>query len=302
MQSCHRGFELVVMAKFEIERFCQIIQDNKITFVYLVPPILLLMSKHPIIDKYDLSSLRMLNCGAAPLTRELIDAVNKRMPLPIKQGYGLSETSPTTHVQPWGDWNKTIGSVGRLLPNMSAKYLDSDGNEIKSGQTGELAVKGPNVFKGYLNKPELTKQSLTSDGYFRTGDIGHQDENGNFYITDRVKELIKYKGFQVAPAELEGLLIDHAKVDDAGVIGVYSKEQASELPRAYLVLAKGVPKSKETEQEIADWLHARVAGHKKLRGGIRFIDEVPKSSSGKILRRILKDEAMKEGEPEKAKL
>ena len=290
------------MAKFEIERFCQIIQEYKVTFVYLVPPILLLISKHPIIDKYDLSSLRMVNCGAAPLTRELIDAVNERIPLPVKQGYGLSETSPTTHVQPWDDWNKSIGSVGKLLPNMSAKYLAADGSEVADGQDGELAVKGPNVFKGYLNKPELTKESFTEDGYFKTGDIGHQDANGNFYITDRVKELIKYKGFQVAPAELEGLLVGHPKVNDAAVIGVYSKDQASELPRAYLVLAKDVPRNNQTAKEIADWLHAKVAGHKKLRGGVRFIDEVPKSTSGKILRRVLKDEAVKEGEPVLAKL
>jgi acyl-coenzyme A synthetase/AMP-(fatty) acid ligase len=148
----------------------------------------------------------------------------------------------------------------------------------------------------------LTKESFTEDGYFKTGDIGHQDANGNFYITDRVKELIKYKGFQVAPAELEGLLIDHPKVNDAAVIGVYSKDQASELPRAYLVLAKDVPRNDQTAKEIADWLHAKVAGHKKLRGGVRFIDEVPKSTSGKILRRVLKDEAVKEGEPVVAKL
>jgi 4-coumarate--CoA ligase len=290
------------MAKFELERFLQVVQTYKISFVYLVPPILLLLSKHPLVDKYDISSLRMVNSGAAPLTRELIDAVNKRFPLPVKQGYGLSETSPTTHVQPWADWDKTVGSVGKILPNLSAKYLDADLNEVPLGKEGELAVKGPNVFKGYLNKPELTKASFTEDGYFRTGDIGFQDENGNFYITDRVKELIKYKGFQVAPAELEGLLIDHPKVDDAAVIGVYAEEQASELPRAYLVVKAGTPKTEATAKEISDWLASKVAGHKKLRGGIRFIDEVPKSTSGKILRRILKDEAAKEGADPKAKL
>jgi 4-coumarate--CoA ligase len=190
MQSLHRGFQLVVMAKFEIERFCQIIQQNKITFVYLVPPVLLALAKHPIVSKYDLSSLRMVNCGAAPLTRELVDGLQKRMTLPVKQGYGLSETSPTTHVQPWGEWNTTIGSVGRLLANLQAKYLDSDGKELPLGQDGELCLKGPNVFKGYLNQPELTKESFTEDGFFKTGDIGHEDEKGNFYITDRVSSSV----------------------------------------------------------------------------------------------------------------
>jgi 4-coumarate--CoA ligase len=193
MQSCHRGFELVIMSKFEIERFCQIIQEYKISFVYLVPPILLALAKHPIIDKYDLSSLRMVNSGAAPLTKELIHSLQNRLKLPVKQGYGLSETSPTTHVLKWNDWSKAMGSTGKLLPNLSAKYLDPDGKELPIGQEGELALKGPNVFKGYLNKPDLTKASFTEDGYFKTGDIGYEDKEGNFYITDRVKELIKYK-------------------------------------------------------------------------------------------------------------
>jgi 4-coumarate--CoA ligase len=187
----HRGFQLVVMPKFELERFCQIIQTEKITFVYLVPPILLALAKHPIVSKYDLTSLRMANCGAAPLTRELVDMLQKRFTLPVKQGYGLSETSPTTHVQPWAEWNETIGSVGRLLPNLEAKYLDADGKEIPVGETGELCLKGPNVFKGYLNQPEMTKASFTEDGFFKTGDIGHEDKKGNFYITDRVRYLVR---------------------------------------------------------------------------------------------------------------
>jgi 4-coumarate--CoA ligase len=244
----------------------------------------------------------MVNCGAAPLTRELVDMVNARFPLPIKQGYGLSETSPTTHVQPWDDWNKTIGSVGKLLPNLSAKYLDPDGKEVALGKDGELCLKGPNVFQGYLNQPQMTKDAFTEDGYFKTGDIGREDENGNFFITDRVKELIKYKGFQVAPAELEGLLLDHPKVNDAAVIGLHNDEQHTELPRAYIVLVPGTPKSNETADEIAKWLHEKVAGHKKLRGGIFFIDEVPKSASGKILRRVLKDAAIKEQKAGKPKL
>jgi 4-coumarate--CoA ligase len=301
-QSCDRGLELVVMTKFEIERFCQIIETYKVTFIYLVPPVLLLLSKHPSISKYNLSSLRMVNSGAAPLTRDLIEAVNKRFPLPIKQGYGLSETSPTTHTQPWKDWNTTIGSVGKLLPNMTAKYIDDKGEEVPVGETGEMALKGPNVFKGYLNRPELTKDCFTEDGFFLTGDIGYQDDNGNFYITDRVKELIKYKGFQVAPAELEGILVGHDRVDDVAVIGIFSAEQASELPRAYIKLAPGVEANQETEKDIADYLQSKVAPHKKLRGGIRFISEIPKSVSGKILRRVLKDEAKKEIENPKAKL
>jgi 4-coumarate--CoA ligase len=290
------------MPKFEIERFCQIIQDKKITFIYLVPPVVLGLAKHPVVDKYDLSSIRMVNSGAAPLSKELIDQVNRRLPLPIKQGYGLSETSPTTHTLDWPEWNTIYGSVGRLLPNQYIKYVDEEGKELPMGQTGEICLKGPNVFKGYLNKPELTKDSFTEDGYFKTGDIGHQDKEGHLFITDRVKELIKYKGFQVAPAELEGLLVNHPKVDDAAVIGIHSEEHASELPRAYIVLKPGVGKGDATKKEIADYLHEKVAQHKKLRGGIYWVDEIPKSVSGKILRRVLKERALEEQKKPKAKL
>ncbi|RFU31232.1 hypothetical protein B7463_g5118, partial [Scytalidium lignicola] len=299
-QSMYTGLELVVMAKFDLEKFCSHIQNFKISFAYVVPPVVLALAKHPVVAKYDLSSIRMMNSGAAPLTRDIVEAVWTRLKVPVKQGYGLSETSPTTHAQPWEDWNKTIGSVGKLLPNLTAKYMSPDEEEVPVGQTGELWMKGPNVFKGYLNNPEGTKNALTEDGYFKTGDVGHQDKDGNFYITDRVKELIKYKGFQVAPAELEGLLLGNNEVNDVAVIGVYDESQATELPRAYIVPANGIKADKETEKRIQDWLAAKVSHHKHLRGGIRFVDEIPKSASGKILRRVLKDRV--KAEQTKAKL
>ncbi|KAK4935923.1 hypothetical protein LTR66_015398, partial [Elasticomyces elasticus] len=227
------------MPKFDLESWCSIVQDHKITFSYVVPPVVLLLSKHPIVDKYDLSSMRMMNSGAAPLTRELVDAVYSRKKLKVKQGYGLSETSPTTHTQPWDLWRTTIGAVGTLLPNQTAKYMSATETEVPAGEVGELWIKGPNVFKGYLNNPAGTRNALTSDGYFKTGDVGFQDKEGNFYITDRIKELIKYKGFQVPPAELEGLLASHPKVDDVAVLGVYRADLASEVPRAYVVPKRG---------------------------------------------------------------
>ncbi|PVH95026.1 acetyl-CoA synthetase-like protein [Periconia macrospinosa] len=295
-QSLYTGLTLIVMPRFDLQDFCKFVQAYKVTFSYVVPPVLVLLSKHPLVSNYDLSSIRMMNSGAAPLTKELVDAVYARLKIPIKQGYGLSETSPTTHTQPWEHWNTHTGSVGTLLPYQEAKYMSPDEKELPAGQTGELWIRGPNVFKGYLNNPEGTAHALTPDGYFKTGDVGYQDKDGNFYITDRIKELIKYKGFQVAPAELEGLLVAHPDIDDVAVLGVYDKEQATELPRAYVVLRQGVEKGEKVAVEIQEWLAKRVAGHKRLRGGVRFVEEIPKSASGKILRRVLRDKAAAEEE------
>ncbi|KAK2755503.1 hypothetical protein FQN54_006440 [Arachnomyces sp. PD_36] len=309
-QSIYLGLHLVVMSKFDIERWCAHVQNFRITFSYVVPPVVLLLSKHPIVTKYDLSSLRILNSGAAPITRELLEATYARIKTGVKQGYGLSETSPTTHTQPWADWNRTIGSVGKMVANMEAKYMttpedDSEPKEVPVGEVGELYMRGPNVFLGYHNNPTATAASLSKDGWFRTGDVGYQDKECNFYITDRVKELIKYKGFQVAPAELEGILADNQSINDVAVIGVESKEHGTEVPRAYVVRRTKGGNEKEEEVQIVKFLDAKVAHHKKLRGGVRFVDEIPKSVSGKILRRVLKEKAKKEEEEKgapKAKL
>lgn len=292
------------MTKFDIEQWCSHVQNYRITFSYVVPPVVLLLGKHPIVSKYDLSSLRMMNSGAAPLTQELVESVYARIKCGIKQGYGLSETSPTTHTQPWEEWRSTIGSVGKLLPNMEAKYMTmpedaSEPVEVPAGEVGELYMRGPNVFQGYHNNPAATAECLSEDGWFRTGDVGFQDPQGNFYITDRVKELIKYKGFQVAPAELEGILVDNEAVDDVAVIGVESEAHGTEVPLAYVVrsaksLNSGVSAAQEAEN-IVKWLDAKVAYHKRLRGGVSFVKEIPKSASGKILRRLLKKKAKEEG-------
>ncbi|KAK2751902.1 hypothetical protein FQN55_008644 [Onygenales sp. PD_40] len=302
-KAIYSGIQLVVMSKFDIEQWCAHVQNFKITFSYIVPPVVVLLAKHPVVDKYNLSSLRMLSSGAAPLTRELVEAMHARIKIGVKQGYGLSETSPTTHAQTWGDWDKFIGSAGRLLPNQEIKYMttpddESEPVELPLGQTGEIYVRGPNIFVGYLDNPAATAAAMSADGWFRTGDVGHEDSYGNLYITDRVKELIKYKGFQVAPAELEGLLVENDAIDDVAVIGVESEEHGSEVPRAYVVLnGKMIPSPTqvaEQAEKIIQWLAGKVAPHKRLRGGVRFVEEIPKSASGKILRRVLKEQAKKE--------
>lgn len=308
--SLYAGLELIVMSKFELEKFCAHVQNYRITFAFVVPPVVLHLSKNPIVSKYDFSSLRMMNSGAAPLTHELVEAVYNRLKVPIKQGYGLSETSPTTHSQKWEDWRAYIGSVGKMCPNMEAKYMamPEDGSEpyeLEAGQVGELYLRGPNIFQGYHNNPTATADCLSPDGWFRSGDVGYQDKEGNFFITDRVKELIKYKGFQVPPAELEGILVNNDSVDDVAVVGVESQAHGSEVPLAFVVRsakskASGVSAQEEAGR-IVSWLDSKVAPHKRLRGGVRFVDAIPKSAAGKILRRMLKKAAVEEGKV-KAKL
>lgn len=175
-------------------------------------------------------------------------------------------------------------------------------HEVPPGQEGEIWMKGPNVFKGYYKNPKATADAI-ADGWFRSGDIGYINNDGNIFLTDRFKEMIKYNGFQVAPAQLEGLLLGHPAVNDVAVVGVYSKERATELPRAYIVPAEGHTPGEDLETVISAWLHEKVAPYKKLRGGIRFIDEVPKSATGKVLRRVLAEQAKREQEGgRKAKL
>lgn len=313
--SISTGWQLFIMSRFDLEKACQIIQDNKVTFAYVPPPIVLAFGKHPAVDKYDLTSLKMMHSGAAPLTNELLELFWNRLKLPVKQGYGLSETSPVTHVQMPDEWAKFMGSVGKLVPNMESKIVDLEGNEVALGEEGELWLKGPNVFGGYFNNPDRTKDAFSTDGWFKTGDIFKIDKHGNYYCVDRLKELIKYsksekcysmtvlahwlthlatEGFQVPPAELEGLLLGHQDVADVCVIGVYDNSQATELPRAYVTLKAGVEQSDDKAKEIAEWMASKVAPHKRLRGGVYFIDIVPKSPSGKILRRVMRDKVKQE--------
>lgn len=301
----HRGVPIVVMPRFELQRFLELVQHHKVAHAYIVPPVALLLSKHHLVDKYNLASLKGMTSAAAPLTQELIHAVHERLHIPLQQAYGLSETSPGLTFQRDREAYQFPGSVGKLLPNITAKVmsLDSEGDvEVPRGTEGELWFSGPNVFAGYLNNASNTAQCLTADRFFKTGDVGYADEQGNFYITDRVKELIKYKGFQVAPAQLEGLLLAHPSIDDVAVVGVYAPELATELPRAYVVVAKGVERSAETEREIVQWFDGRVSGYKRLRGGVRFVDAIPKSATGKILRRVLRDQAAGEARERAAKL
>ena len=280
------GATIVTMPKFDLEQFLSLVQEHRITRAYLVPPIILALAKHPLVDNYDLSSLEVILYGAAPLGEDLQNAVRERIGCQLLQGYGLTETSPVTNMIPDG-WEPKPGSVGTLVPNSEAKVVDVDTREeLGVGRRGELWFRGPHIMKGYLNNEEATKITIDEDGFLHTGDIGYVDEDGYFYVVDRLKELIKYKGFQVPPAELEALLLSHPKIADAAVIGV-PDEEAGELPKAFVV-----PNGDLDETEVMEYVAGQVAPHKKVRL-VEMTDEIPKSASGKILRRVLIEKEQK---------
>jgi acyl-CoA synthetase (AMP-forming)/AMP-acid ligase II len=278
-----RGSTLVTMPRFDLEEFLRLLQDQRITRAYVAPPIVLALAKHPMVDKYDLSALKSVFSGAAPLDASLERACTGRLGCEVIQGWGLTETSPvvtTNYNTPQGP---RPGSVGVPLPNTELRVVDpATGADVSRGETGELLVRGPQVMKGYLNAPEATAAMLDPDGWLHTGDLGTVDEHGYVFIVDRVKELIKYKGLQVAPAELEAVLISHPEVADAAVVR-YPDEQAGEVPKAFVVARNPVD-----PEELMAFVAERVAPHKRVRR-VEFVDEIPKAASGKILRRLLMD-------------
>jgi acyl-CoA synthetase (AMP-forming)/AMP-acid ligase II len=274
-----RGATIVTMPRFDLDQFLQLLQDYRVTCAYLVPPIVLALAKHPLVDNYDLSSLQTICSGAAPLGADFTRACAERLGCAMNQGYGMTEASPVTHVGS-GEWVKD-GSIGVCVRNTDARIVDPEtGRTLGINEHGELWVRGPQVMKGYLNRPDATAATIVEDGWLRTGDIAYVDEDGYFFVVDRLKELIKYKGYQVAPAELEAILLSHPAVSDAAVIGCVD-EEAGEIPKAFVVT-----KSDVEPGEILAYVAERVAPYKKIRL-LEFVDEVPKSASGKILRRVL---------------
>jgi acyl-CoA synthetase (AMP-forming)/AMP-acid ligase II len=274
------GATVVTMPRFDMEQFLQTIQNYRITYAHLVPPLILALAKHPLVDKYDLSSLRVIFSGAAPLGADVQKACAARLGCAISQGYGLTETSPVTHLLPERPVEKP-GSIGPAIPNTEVKIVDvATGKELGANEHGELLIRGPQVMQGYLHNPQATANTIDREGWLHTGDIGYADDEGDFYIVDRLKELIKYKGLQVAPAELEAVLLTHPAVADAAVIGV-PDEEAGEAPKAFVVL-----KGEANADEIMAYVAGRVAPYKKIRQ-LEFVAQIPKSASGKILRRVL---------------
>lgn len=294
------GVPVYIMSSFNFEKMLQCIEKFRIDALIAVPPVVVLLAKSPLSRKYDLSSLESIGSGAAPLGAEVSDEVAKLWPdgaLNLRQGWGMTElTCASTSWHP-----KTAGksaAVGELLPNCKARIMriDGSGEITKANERGEVWITGPTLLKGYWRKPEATAATLHVDPdgtrWLKTGDVGFVEKyepGGLFHIVDRIKELIKVKGNQVAPAELEDVLLENKGVRDVAVVGVTINGE--EVPRAYIVPD---PEVKQTEQEIAKWMESKVVNYKRLRGGVKFVEAIPKNPSGKILRKILRDQAADE--------
>ncbi|HKF00438.1 MAG TPA: 4-coumarate--CoA ligase family protein [Actinomycetes bacterium] len=275
------GATLVTMPRFDLEEFLRLHAEHRVTRGFLVPPIMLALARHPLVDAYDLSALEFVTSGAAPLSAELEAAVEQRLGCVVTQGYGLTETSPVVTTSPGDPARIRHGSVGQLLPNTQLMVVEPQtGEPLPQGETGELCFRGPQIMQGYLRDPDATAAMLRGDGWLATGDLGHVDPDGFVFVVDRVKELIKYKGLQIAPAELEAVLLEHPEVADAAVIRV-PDEEAGEVPKAYVVAAGEVD-----AQDVLRFVAERVAPYKQVRQ-LEFIDRIPRAPSGKILRRVL---------------
>ncbi len=275
------GATIVTLPRFNLEQFLQTLELYRVTYAYVVPPIILALAKQPVVEHYDLSNLRCLMSGAAPLSAELATSCRQRLGCAVKQGYGLTEASPVSHINPPDPDRIKLASIGPLVAGTEGRVVDPEtGAELGPGAQGEIRIRGPQVMKGYLHRPEQTAAMLDADGWLRTGDLGCADEDGYFYVLDRLKELIKVKGFQVAPAELEGILLTHPAVADAAVIPS-PDEDAGEVPKAFIVL-----RTAATPEDLMTFVAERVAPYMKVRR-LEFVEQIPKSPSGKILRRVL---------------
>jgi len=291
----HARARLVIMPSFDLGEFLANIANHKCTIAFIAPPVAVALAKHPLIDDYDLGSLNVVMSGAAPLDADLGQAVADRLGCRVVQGYGMSELSPVSHITPFDAGahdvagTAPLSSVGWTVSNAASKIINPEtGDEINVpteglSETGELWFKGPNVMAGYLNNDTATKETIDDDGWLHTGDLAQVDANGCVYIVDRLKELIKYKGYQVPPAELEAVLLSHPAIADAAVIGVVNDE-GEEVPKAFVV--------KQAEQdlgadEVIEYVAGQVAPYKKVRQ-VEFIEAIPKSASGKILRKDLR--------------
>jgi acyl-CoA synthetase (AMP-forming)/AMP-acid ligase II len=278
-----QGATIVTVPRYELDQFLRALQQYKVTVAPLVPPLVMALSRAPQVENYDLSSLRLIHCGAAPLSDDIARECSERLGCEIRYGYGMTEVSPLSHASLADPKKNKPGSVGYCLPNTECKIVDyTTCSELGPNEHGEIWVRGPQVMKGYLGNAEATNEMIDNDGWLRTGDIGYCDEEGRLFVVDRLKELIKVNGRQVAPAELEAILLSHTSIADAAVVRS-PDEKCGEVPKAFVVL-----KAEASAEQIMSFVGERVAHYKRIRR-LEFVKEIPKSPAGKILRRVLEE-------------
>uniref|UniRef100_A0A2A4K2X8 Luciferin 4-monooxygenase n=1 Tax=Heliothis virescens TaxID=7102 RepID=A0A2A4K2X8_HELVI len=279
------GAKLVALSKFSPESFLNTIEKQKTNVLMVAPPLILMMGSHPAATAKTFRHVEFVCNGAAPLAASDVERFLSRCERDIefRQGYGLTETSPTVSLSPLG--SKRYEATGPPIPNTELRIVDKDLKNLGPNETGEILIRGPQVMRGYRENPQANNEVFTADGWFRTGDLGVADVDGTLTIADRLKELIKVKGFQVPPAELESVLREHPSVDDAAVIGI-PHQTKGESPKAFVVLKNG---HKCSQHDLSKFVNEKVAAYKHV-DDISFIDKVPKSAAGKILRRVLKEQ------------
>ena len=286
------GATQVMMGRFDMDEFLGLMSGHGVTVLFTVPPVGLGLTQYPAVRETDLSALRVGFFGAAPLSEDMQQRVQESLGVPIIQGYGMTESSPVTNADFMEPHLIRHGSIGPAMPDTEEKVVDLETGEreVPFGETGELLVRGPQVMKGYYNNQTATAETLSEDGWLHTGDIVRMDEDGYVWALDRKKELIKYKGFQVPPAELEGVLLEHPGISDAAVIGKDDLE-SGEIPKAFVVAGQGVELSAE---DVMSFVADKVATFKRVRE-VEFTDAIPKNPSGKILRRTLIEREREQG-------
>jgi acyl-CoA synthetase (AMP-forming)/AMP-acid ligase II len=276
-----RGATLITMPRFDLEQYLELARRYEVPMLHVVPPILLALAKYP--GELRLPKLRAVLAGAAPLGAELAAEFTRRSGALVYQVYGMTEVSGATHIGSTDPARNKPGSIGALIGNVRARLVSTEtGRDVAPGERGEVWVDGPSVMAGYFENPEATAETIDAEGWLHTGDIGYIDADGDFFLVDRVKELIKYKGVQVAPAELEALMLQHEAIADVAVYPL-ADEEAGEIPKAAVVLKPG---HTVTAEALIQFVQEQVSPHKRVRA-IKFVDQIPKSASGKILRRVL---------------